>query len=41
MDESERLITRAALGSPAEAVGLWQQWRETYDPATRNPDLGA
>lgn len=34
MDESERLITRAALGSPAEAVGLWQQWRETYDPAT-------
>jgi hypothetical protein len=34
MDESERLIARAALGSPAEAVGLWQQWRETYDPAT-------
>ena len=34
MDESERLIARAALGSPAEAVSLWQQWRETYDPAT-------
>jgi hypothetical protein len=34
MDESERLIARAALGSPAEAVGLWRQWRETYDPAT-------
>jgi hypothetical protein len=34
MDESERLIARAALGSPAEAVSLWQKWRETYDPAT-------
>jgi hypothetical protein len=34
MDESERLIARAALGSPAEAVGLWRQWRATYDPAT-------
>ena len=34
MDESERLIARAALGSPSEAVSLWQKWRETYDPAT-------
>jgi hypothetical protein len=34
MDESERLIARAALGSPADALRAWQQWRATYDPAT-------
>jgi hypothetical protein len=34
MDESERLIARAALGSPADALSAWEQWRATYDPAT-------
>jgi len=34
MDESERLIARAALGSPADALSAWQQWRATNDPAT-------
>jgi hypothetical protein len=34
MDESERLIARAALGSPSDALKAWEQWRATYDPAT-------
>ena len=34
MDESERIIARAALGSPSDALKAWEQWRATYDPAT-------
>jgi len=32
VDESERLICRAALAEPHEAVRAWRQWRAAYDP---------
>lgn len=31
MDESERLVAVAALGSPSEALEAWRAWRETTE----------
>jgi Uncharacterised nucleotidyltransferase len=34
VDESERLICRAALAEPHHAARAWQEWRAAYDPVT-------
>lgn len=39
MDESERLICRAALAEPREALAAWRAWRAAHDPATASDVL--
>lgn len=39
MDESERLICRAALAGPREALDAWRAWRAAHDPATASDIL--